>query len=326
VNTSLLQYIRHLAKQDKKSLTQKTLKTVEEVGELAKVVLPYENAYATTHRFIERERILEEAVDTTLCALSVAYDLNFTDEEIEEMILRKAEKWALLQAKEEKVTYPLPFEIHITVNLRGSPEWENRPLDPVGSVEVFKQKCQMIGVKPIILDLQNTTGASVMTDVMTSSKHFGDNRSAYDAACTIKDELVYHGFDVVRVKIETVPWHPAAPSKHDEPMPPNCYFESHIPVTLNENDIPSLSTLVESGELQFPVHMSRNVFKRTDNGRVVVMLTYRSQTGSQSSFELITDLIVRQLQSANIEVGKVHKEFAVYDTKVTHDASWILAQ
>jgi hypothetical protein len=46
---------------------------------------------------------------------------------------------------------------------------------------------------------------------MTSSKHFGDNRSAYDESLRIVNELKDYGYKVVRSKIESVPWHPAAP-------------------------------------------------------------------------------------------------------------------
>lgn len=50
-----------------------------------------------------------------------------------------------------------------------------------------------------------------LKDVMTSSKHFGDNRSAYEEANRIANKLTSFGYKVVRKKIETVPWHPAAP-------------------------------------------------------------------------------------------------------------------
>lgn len=317
----LFAYIRHLSKRDRKSLTQKTLKTVEEVGEMAKVVLPYENAYATTHRFIERERILEEAVDTTLSALSVAYDLDFTDDEIEEMMVRKAEKWAGLQAKEDKVTYPLPFEIHITVNLHESPIRALRQYDGVEPVDIFRQVCKELGVKPIILDLQGKEGTSVMTDVMTSSKHFGDNRSAYLAVDQLYSDLYLRGFSVVRSKIETVPWHPAAPQNHGDKMPPSCYFEAHIPLTLcADQQIDCIKHVTD--KLQFNVHTSRNVYKRNDDGSYVVMLTFRTDAMIANEFQETVEEM-KTVLSTYFTIGKIHTEFAVYDTKVSHDATWL---
>lgn len=35
---------------------------MEEYGELARVVLPYDGADGTSHRFVEKERVLEESV------------------------------------------------------------------------------------------------------------------------------------------------------------------------------------------------------------------------------------------------------------------------
>ena len=60
MNTQLLDYIKKLSLDDKKTLSQKALKVAEESGELAKVVLPFDNAAGTIHRFIEKGRILEE--------------------------------------------------------------------------------------------------------------------------------------------------------------------------------------------------------------------------------------------------------------------------
>lgn len=68
-------------------------------------------------------------------------------------------------------------------------------------IDGFKSKCQEFGVKPIILDLEIKEGT--LKDVMTSSKHFGDNRSAYEEANRIANELTSSGYKVVRKKIET---------------------------------------------------------------------------------------------------------------------------
>jgi NTP pyrophosphatase (non-canonical NTP hydrolase) len=306
---NFLNYVRHLSKQDRKSLSQKALKTCEEVGELAKVVLPFDNAYATTHRFTERESILEEAVDTVLCALSVAYDLDFTDEEIEEMMLRKAEKWALLQSKEQNIKYPLPYEIHITVMLEGDQ-----------TVAGFRDACASVGVKPIILDLEDRDGNTTMVDVMTSSKHFGDNRSAYTQAQVLAYGLRERGYPAVRTKIETVPWHPAAPVD-DQPMPVNCYFESHIPIVLCEDHLDDLRKHVAKLHEPF-LHLSRNVYKRNLDGTVVQMLTLRFNFGNYVGFKKHLDAIVNTLRDY-WETGKVITEFSIYDTKVSHDATWI---
>jgi hypothetical protein len=88
------EYIKKLSIKDKKTLSQKGLKLVEEVGELARVILPYDSAHGTNHRFIDREAILEEVVDVYLTNISIAHSLGFTDEEFQDMLIKKSEKWS----------------------------------------------------------------------------------------------------------------------------------------------------------------------------------------------------------------------------------------
>ncbi len=80
MSPELFEYIQRLSLADKKTLSQKALKVAEESGELAKVVLPFDNAAGTIHRFIEKGRILEESVDVILTAISIAYELGYTHE------------------------------------------------------------------------------------------------------------------------------------------------------------------------------------------------------------------------------------------------------
>lgn len=306
----ILKYIKHLSLQDHKTLSQKALKTCEEVGELAKVVLPYDGAFATNHRFVAEERILEESVDTILCALSLAYDLGFDDDDIALMMERKTEKWASLQRKEEGITYPLPYEVHVTVSLTSTDD----------HINLFKETCATLGVKPIVLEL--TTPTTHLQDVMTSSKHYGNNRSAYEYAEQISSDLRNRGFVVVRTKIETVPWHPAAPQESEDTMPPGCYFESHVPVIVHRDKLQLLREyMIKRGG----VHMSRNTFKRLDGGMVVQMLTLRSYEGVRSEFEDAVAVLSQELMSEGYDVGRIITEFAIFDTKLSHDAAWLQA-
>ena len=197
MNKNLLDYIKVLSLKDKKTLSQKALKVSEETGELAKVVLPFDNAHGTTHRFIEKGRILEESVDVILTAMSIAYELGYSHDEIEEAMMTKAQKWQGIQVKEDKIDYPIPYEIHVTVKMSG--HQDSYPQQ----IRKFKAVCEGIGVKPIVLDLENDG----MKDAMTSSHHFGDNRSAYTECMRIASHLEHCGMEVLREKIETVPWH-----------------------------------------------------------------------------------------------------------------------
>lgn len=310
MKTNLFDFIHLLTSTDKKTLSQKALKTVEEVGELAKYVLPYDDAYATTHRFVERQRILEESVDTVLSALSVAYDVGFTTDEIEEMMWTKSHKWHYLQTKQDKVKYPTPFEIHITVSCNG-------PLTLDFST-AFNASCERIGVKPIVLDLTLSNGNSIV-DVMTSSKHVGNNMTVYREVERIVTLLTNDGFTVTRKKIETVPWHPAAPQQHGEPMPNNCYFEAHLPIMINNK---SSADIIAQHCKDLGAHMSRNAFKTYPDGSYVQMVTMRKYDGTYESFKREVDLAVTMFE-ANGLINKPIIEFSIYDTKLSNDFPWI---
>jgi NTP pyrophosphatase (non-canonical NTP hydrolase) len=307
MNKEINNFIRLLSKADTKSLMGKGLKTSEEVGELAKAILPFENAAGTLHRFVDRANILENVADVYLSAISIAHHLDFTDEEIEEMILRKATKWQDIQRKEQGVKFPIPFEIHITVA---------RPDD----VNEFKKHCEEIKVKPIIIDLEKNDQL-VMQDVMTSSVHFGDNRSAYEAARNIEADLFWLNYQILRVKIETVPWHPAAPSVKDDvfKMPPNCYFESHLRIVTTNDRRQDLQDIAKA----HGAHLSRNFFKKLNDNEYIIMMTLRDAGAVYEHFKLQVEQLKEKLQHFKFVVDKTEIEFAVYDTKNSHDAKWL---
>jgi NTP pyrophosphatase (non-canonical NTP hydrolase) len=304
----LLDQIRILSKRDKKSLSQKALKATEEIGELAKVVLPFENAYATTHRFVERSRILEEVADGMLVLLSIAYDLDYSDDEIEEMVSHKMKYWADLQAREDGVNYPVPYEFHVTVAAEKT------------QLEAFKVACKILEVKPILLDLHLKDGG-VFKDLMTSSTHMGINRTAFEDLKRISTGLKEAGFEVLREKIETIPWHPAAPSiKHERnEMPPNCYFESHLAVLCTKETEAFLKEIADN----HGARRSRNVFKVYPDGSFKVMVTYRKYDGVYEEFVKELDVLQADIENLGYEVEKRIVEFSIYDTKVSHDNAWI---
>ena len=336
INSNLCDYIRSLSKNDKKTLSQKVLKTTEELGELAKVALPFDSAHGTHHRFTDREKLLEEIVDVFLTNISIAYSLDYTNDQIEEMITKKSLKWAEIQVKEDKVTFPLPYEIHITVDA-------NEMIDKTThgkadfDMELFKEVCKQLGVKPIVLDLELNSGG-VIKDVMTSSKHFGNNRSVLEEVDRINIGLTKSNFNVIRRKVETVPWHPAAPL-HDtgEFIPNGCYFESHFGVVITPDQKEELveftqglnerCTAAGRIELGGTAKLSQNFFKRSKDGsKFVNMLTYRNDMcGSETFIEEVNGIktSLNNGWDTFFEFEKVEVEYALYDTNVTHDAKWI---
>lgn len=316
MSKDILEIIKRLSKSDKKSLSQKALKVCEESGELAKVILPYDSAPGTSHRFIEKSKILEEVIDTYLSAISIAYSLDFTQDEIDMMLLNKVNKWSSIQ--EDDVVYPLPFEIHVTVKGYNNTEFIDR----------FRSDCSDIVVKPIIIDLE-CSDASIIKDVMTSSKHFGDNRSAYEESIRIVDSLNGLGYGVLRNKIETVPWHPASPKVNIGVIANGCYFESHIGVEILPEEKDSLNAFVKdiSESLNGSIKLSQNFFKKSfDGSKFINMLTYRDNSTCVSEFDTDVSLIKNSLIFSGFVFEKVEVEYAIYDTNINHDSKWILGR
>jgi NTP pyrophosphatase (non-canonical NTP hydrolase) len=318
MNKPLFDFVKMLSRRDTKTLSQKALKLAEECGELAKYALSYDGAFATNHRFSTRQRILEESVDCMLVALSVAYDLNFSDDEIEAMMFAKSSKWATLQNNELDLCYPVPFEIHITVDMNTTDanyELLNKN---------FNSVCTQVQAKPIRLDLQNNNGDKVMHDIMTSSRHMGTNRSAYEESERVCAHLTTAGYNVVRTKIETVPWHPAAPQNEGDIMPKHCYFESHVGIVIPQHDTLSNLSKIALKDIadHHNAHLSSNIFKKLVDGQSVIMLTYRAESDFKT-FDANMKLLLAELDMAEFQYQAPIMEFSVYDTKVHHDAEWI---
>lgn len=314
MDKKLLDYIQELSKRDKKTLSQKALKVFEEGGELAKAVLPFESAYACRHRFVDKYKILDGVADTILTAISIAYDVGFSHEEIEEMLDEKSQVWQGLQASEEEANFPLPYEIHITVERDMEKSFED-------FTALFKNACEKTGVKAIVLDLENSDGDS-MNDVMTSSKFKGDNRSVYEEAQRISGQLKRLGYKVVREKVETAPWHPGAPKKQGDPMPKGCYFESHIGVEIDGSE----ETKKELSEIarRINAHLSKNVFKKIEDGKYIIMLTIRDYHVCKTEFEQAIKNAISELKLGGWSMPKKEIiEFAIYDTKISHDYLWL---
>ena len=204
----------------------------------------------------------------------------------------------------------LHYEIHVTVR--------------TSEVERFQDVCKEIGVKSIILDLQKKSG-DVLSEVMTSStitthdKTVIEAKAEMDGICAL---LTKKGFEVVRSKIETVPWHPRAPSEHNgQTHFDGSHFETHFGVVINTHiDLQNLKKIAK----KFNLHLSKNVFKRLPNGSYVQMATYRCYEKVSEDFSLLADMIMKTMYSNGLILEKLPKiEFAIYDTNHKHDFNWI---
>ena len=204
----------------------------------------------------------------------------------------------------------LHYEIHVTVQTKHPEE--------------FKAKCREMGVKPIILDLQKKSG-DVLCEVMTSSTISTYDNTVVEAKgnmISICVLLTKAGFEVIRSKIETVPWHPLAPSEHNGAKHfEGSHFETHFGVIINHSDdVENLKAVAN----RFNLHLSKNILKRRPDGSYIQMATYRSYDKVSEDFSLLVDEILKAMYAKHLTLEKLPKiEFAVYDSNHQHDMNWI---
>ena len=197
------------------------------------------------------------------------------------------------------------YETHITVEC---PTWR---------IPQFREDCESIGVKPIVLDLQNNAGESVMQDIMTSSKYVGPNPMDYMAS--IEQKLVNLGYSALRSKLETTPWHPAAPTEaNGRKIPKDCYFEAHLQIETVPERLPELREIC----MKQGAHLSRNVFKNNEF-MVIVMATLRKYDQTTKQFVNDVTAFDLALNQSDFWPKKIETEYAIYDSNVHHDKKWV---
>ncbi len=203
-------------------------------------------------------------------------------------------------ANADPVTRPIVYEIHVTVKNARVPE--------------FQAACAALDVKSVLLELQREDHDSLF-DLMTSSTFRGEDQwDAQFKTLEIGTALTAKGFEVIRYKIETVPWHPAARKRKGD----NQYFETHLPITLrNATDAFGIGYLAN----EFGLHLSRNTFKKNADGTQIVMATYRTFDDVDTFLER-THEIADAIRDAGFTLDKIISEFAIYDSKVEHDSVW----
>jgi NTP pyrophosphatase (non-canonical NTP hydrolase) len=302
----LLDQIKTLSVRDKKTLSQKGLKLMEEAGELAKAILPYEGACGTNHRLPNAEKIAEECADTLLVAYSILKSLGMEDGDIIDIVQRKTDYWQFLQENEHLANLDnLVFEMHVTVK-------------EINDLETFKADCAELNVKPIILDL--FAEGEVIKDMMTSSHYKGTTKGAVEYSRKLVTQLRDKGYVVVREKIETVPWHPASKVAHLKS--PQKYYEAHVafPADVNPKSIAYF-------EMIFNMRFSRNTMKKGDQSVQMGTLRRDCTIGIDAFTQLLNDVV----NDANTHHDGLRIteqpviEYALFDDNQTHDKKWISA-
>lgn len=215
-------------------------------------------------------------------------------------------------SKEAIMAKTLPYEFHVTVDAINT------------NTEKFTKVCCDIGTKAIVLDLGINNG-SALSDYMTSSKRqYETDDEAFAELYRLADGLAGAGFVVIRRKIETAPWHSAAPQVDGDTMPDGSYFESHLAIGIAPNQIEQLRNGIVDTTDRLPLHLSRNVFKKINDGKVVIMSTLRDYDVHRNAFETkVADSQerIRELGFSLIKPPII--EFALYDSNTHQDDKWM---
>jgi len=199
------------------------------------------------------------------------------------------------------------YEIHITVKTT--------------NIEKFKIDCKEIGVKPIVIEIQNED--LFEKQVMTSSKYIGDDYTIELGLLT--SALVHKGYEIIRQKVEIKP----EENKHKDFI----YYESHFRLKFpkvvgfkfnilerlrNELNGYALSDLCK--ELNF--HLSKNILK-SDEHYIYQMITYRNYNKSYDEFVSHLDVMKKRLSEVDeISIDKVEIEEAIFDSNINVDNNW----
>lgn len=90
----LLQKIKDLSEKEKKTLEQMVLKLTEEVGETSQAMLSYRQANGSEYKKLDISDVKEECVDVILVALSLFYKLSDDENELQQYLSKKVDKWS----------------------------------------------------------------------------------------------------------------------------------------------------------------------------------------------------------------------------------------
>lgn len=316
-----LDFIKVLTERDRKTLGQKGNKLAAETGELNQAILPLEGAPDTLHRLTSRHHVLDEVADVILAALSIGYSLGFNDQELDDMLRLKMNKWSGLQAQEGTVKFPIPFEIHITVN--------SGVLNHEEVLFMFRAFCRNNDMKCLDIEPYHVLRGydPFKSDVMCSKVVFGTQQEAMKVMTKLVADLgvsTDNQVQVVRQKIETVPWHPIVKQLETEGKPvggePGVYLESHIEiVTPGAEDILRQSIdlgFKQDGEERFALFMSKNTAKQN----APLILTYRHSGVTKANYdENLKTLQYHLKEDLNLTLLKTITELSIFDTAPNHD-------
>lgn len=311
MNNDIIEQIITNTKLDKKDFLSTYAKVGEETGELAKEILSYLNEPTNLHRYSTKNNIIEECVDTILTVYSLAIKAGASQDEIEDMMNIKLSKWATILQNEGRLKdiNKIPYEYHCTF------EFDIEKY----SISILREICNKYNSKLVILEIPDITG-KIYKEYMTTSNYYGKNSDAIQLCKDLANNLRNDGLNVIREKVETVPWHPLAPQNTD--IIHDGYFEVHIELPI-DNDINTYS-LYELKKIctEFKAVFSQNVSKKY-NDYYVQMVTIRKYNSCRKSIENIITNFTNNLKCININVSTPLIEFCIFDTNADLDDKWM---
>lgn len=187
----------------------------------------------------------------------------------------------------------MEYEIHITVK------------NP--NVLLFINDCQILGVKPIIIETEKEEVFN--NQVMTSSKYKDDNYT--ETLNKLSKSLIDKGYHLLRQKVEIRP----LSIKHKN----HIYYESHLRLKLSKEF--NRNVLIDLCK-NHNFHLSKNLFKKTIDFNYQ-MITYRNYNISFDGFNQVIDKMKSELNNLNIAFDKVEIEECIVDSNISVDKHWI---
>ena len=208
-------------------------------------------------------------------------------------------------------TYSGIFECHITVAL---------PPNQPEKLLLFENICKNLGGKAIIIQLTN---GITPTHPMIGKILKGDADAVLSQILALIDGLSRY-FSIIRLKIEAGISNNNLPvtTKDAELLPSSCYFEYHLKMLLDKAyDLKQLRALF----LPYHGYVSKNTLKKDNNNNShweSRFVTQRFRLSKMEAEEHLSELLVF-VNTQNIKIQKVIREFNIFDSNSDLDAGWI---
>lgn len=200
------------------------------------------------------------------------------------------------------------YEVHLTVGCLDKDQYER-----------FRSLCGEIGLKCIQIDLP---AGEFQRHTITGSFHRGTLEKVEADAHSLASTIRTRGFDVSRIKIETMMSNPLVPRTVEdaERMTPNQYFECHAKILVPPEGPPlSLRRICE----QHAGHLSRNPSNRLEDGSMWTFVTQRFFRTDAATASARFSEMIQALRTEGFDVSNLMREYAVIDDNLALDENWI---